>query len=135
MSAGCPGAIEVATYYVLSEALTNAAKHANASQVTIDLQAAEGTLSLTIRDDGVGGADASGGSGLLGLKDRVEALGGTIEVASPPGRGTRLEVEIPLLGDAAVASEFGTAVADLGASGPATSCGGAPSGCLLELGQ
>jgi signal transduction histidine kinase len=110
LNVGCEGRlperIEVAIYYVVSEALTNAAKHANASHVKIDLQAGEGTLSLTIRDDGVGGADASGGSGLMGLNDRVEALGGTIQVASPPGRGTRLDVAIPLVAEASLGSDF-----------------------------
>jgi signal transduction histidine kinase len=93
-----PDGIEVAAYYVVSEALTNAAKHADASRVRIDLHVEEGTLCLSVVDDGVGGADPNGGSGLIGLKDRVEALGGTIDVASPPGSGTRLDVEIPLLG-------------------------------------
>lgn len=110
LNVGCegrlPARIEVAIYYVLSEALTNAAKHADASQVTIDLETGGGTLSLTIRDDGAGGADASGGSGLMGLKDRVEALGGTIQVASPPGRGTRLDVAIPLDTETSRGSDF-----------------------------
>ncbi len=96
--------IEVAAYYVASEALTNAAKHADASVVQVDLHVGAGTLRLAIVDDGVGGAEPSEGSGLIGLKDRVEALGGTIDVASPPGSGTRLDVEIPLLPDSAVAS-------------------------------
>jgi signal transduction histidine kinase len=100
-----PDAIEVAAYYVISEALTNAAKHADASRVQIDLHVEDGTLCLSVVDDGVGGADPSGGSGLIGLKDRVEALGGTIDVASPPGSGTRLDVDIPLLGDPSVASD------------------------------
>jgi PAS domain S-box-containing protein len=103
-----PDGIEVAAYYVVSEALTNAAKHADASRVQIDLHVEEGTLYLSIVDDGVGGADPSGGSGLIGLKDRVEALGGTIDVASPPGSGTRLDVEIPLLADPSVASNLGS---------------------------
>jgi signal transduction histidine kinase len=94
-----PDGIEVAAYYVVSEALTNAAKHADASRVQIDLHLEEETLCLSVVDDGVGGADPSGGSGLIGLKDRVEALSGTIEVKSPPGRGTRLDVEIPLTAD------------------------------------
>jgi PAS domain S-box-containing protein len=94
-----PDAIEVAAYYVVSEALTNAAKHAEASRVEIELGVEKETLRLSVVDDGVGGAKLSGGSGLIGLKDRVEALGGTIDVASPPGSGTRLDVEIPLLGD------------------------------------
>ena len=70
----------------------------------IDLHVEEETLRLSIVDDGVGGADPREGSGLIGLKDRVEALGGTIEVASPPGGGTRLDVQIPLLPDPSVAS-------------------------------
>jgi signal transduction histidine kinase len=88
--------VEAAAYYVVSEALTNAAKHAAASRVQIALGLENSTLYLSIRDDGVGGADPTRGSGLIGLKDRVEALGGRIEVASPPGSGTRLQVEIPL---------------------------------------
>jgi signal transduction histidine kinase len=99
-----PDGIEVAAYYVVSEALTNAAKHADASRVQIDLHVEEETLCLSVVDDGAGGADPSTGSGLIGLKDRVEALGGTIDVASPPGSGTRLDVEIPLLGDPSLAS-------------------------------
>jgi PAS domain S-box-containing protein len=99
-----PDGIEVAAYYVVSEALTNAAKHAEASRVQIDLHVEEETLCLSVVDDGVGGADPSGGSGLIGLKDRVEALGGTIGLASPPASGTRLDVEIPLRGDPSVAS-------------------------------
>ena len=96
--------IEVAAYYVASEALTNAAKHAEASRVQIAVHLDEATLYLSIRDDGLGGADASRGSGLIGLRDRVEALGGTIDLASPPGGGTRLDVEIPLLAEPSVAS-------------------------------
>jgi signal transduction histidine kinase len=102
-----PDGIEVAAYYVVSEALTNAAKHAQASRVQIDLHVEEETLCLSVLDDGVGGADPRGGSGLIGLKDRVEALGGTIDVASPPESGTRLDVEIPLLADPSVASNSG----------------------------
>jgi signal transduction histidine kinase len=94
-----PDKIEVAAYYVTSEALTNAAKHAGASHVRVNLRDAEDALRLSIRDDGVGGAHPSGGSGLVGMKDRIEALGGTIEVKSPAGDGTQLDVEIPLLPD------------------------------------
>jgi PAS domain S-box-containing protein len=94
-----PDEIEVAAYYVTSEALTNAAKHANASHVQVDLRAEGDALRLSIRDDGVGGSNPSGGSGLVGIKDRVEALGGTIEVKSPPGDGTQLDVEVPLIPD------------------------------------
>lgn len=96
--------IEVAAYYVVSEALTNAAKHADASRVEIDLEIEAEALRLSVVDDGVGGARLGGGSGLIGLKDRVEALGGTIDVASPTGSGTRLDVVIPLLADPSVAS-------------------------------
>jgi len=91
-----PERVEVAVYYVASEALTNAAKHAGASAVQIDLHADDATVELSIRDDGVGGADPTRGSGLVGLRDRIEALGGTIDVASPTGRGTSLLVRIPL---------------------------------------
>ena len=87
---------EVAAYYVVSEALTNVARHARASVVTIDVTGRDGMLELSIRDDGVGGADARGGSGLIGLQDRVEALGGKILVESLPGRGTSLVVSLPL---------------------------------------
>jgi signal transduction histidine kinase len=93
-----PEQVEVAAYYVTSEALTNAVKHAQASRVRVELEACDTTVRLTIRDDGIGGADLSGGSGLLGLRDRIDALGGTLEVASPSGGGTTLNVEIPLGG-------------------------------------
>jgi signal transduction histidine kinase len=88
--------IEVATYYVVAEALTNAAKHAQASEVTVSARSDADNLYLVIRDDGIGGADPGKGSGLIGLKDRVEALGGQIEVSSPTGRGTSLRITIPL---------------------------------------
>ena len=91
-----PERVEVAVYYVVSEALTNAAKHARASVVHIRLAAEDGTIRLSIRDDGVGGADPTGGSGLVGLRDRIEALGGAIEVASPTGGGTSLVARIPV---------------------------------------
>jgi signal transduction histidine kinase len=87
--------VEVAAYYVVSEALTNAAKHADATIVDIHVAAAEGLLAITIRDDGAGGADPSRGSGLLGLIDRVEALGGRAEIESPPGAGTSIHVQLP----------------------------------------
>jgi signal transduction histidine kinase len=93
-----PAQVEVAGYYVVSEALTNAAKHAQASVVHVELNADDSILELAIRDDGVGGADLDRGSGLVGLGDRVEALGGGFEIASPPGRGTSLLVRIPIEG-------------------------------------
>ena len=95
-----PEPIEVATYYVASEALAKPAKHAHASMAHVEVQAHDGWLHLLVRDDGVGGATPKQGSGLIGLTDRVEALGGTISLASPPGHGTRLEVDLPIdLGD------------------------------------
>jgi signal transduction histidine kinase len=90
-----PG-VEVAAYYVASEALANAVKHAAASSVELQVARRDGHLDLSIRDDGVGGADPSRGSGLIGLTDRVEALGGTITIESPAGAGTSLNVRLPV---------------------------------------
>jgi signal transduction histidine kinase len=91
-----PESAEVAAYYIVAEALTNAAKHAQASQVTVRVEADDASLHLSIRDDGVGGADTAKGSGLTGLIGRVEALGGTLAIASHTGNGTSLLVQIPL---------------------------------------
>jgi signal transduction histidine kinase len=91
-----PEPIELAAYYVVAEALTNAAKHACAAVVDVQVDADEATLHVRVRDDGVGGADLTGGSGLVGLTDRVDALGGRISVHSPPGAGTSLGIELPL---------------------------------------
>jgi signal transduction histidine kinase/predicted Ser/Thr protein kinase len=91
-----PEHVEVTAYFVVSEALTNAAKHAHASYVQVAVDTADGHVRLSISDDGVGGADPTRGSGLVGLKDRVEALGGTLIVQSRPGQGTRLIAEVPL---------------------------------------
>ena len=93
-----PEQVEVAAYYVVSEALTNAAKHARPSMVSVALETDDATLQLAIRDDGVGGADPSQGSGLVGLSDRIEALGGTLQVSSPAGNGTTLLIDVPLDG-------------------------------------
>ena len=82
-------------YYVVAEALTNAAKHAQASVVTVGAATGPASLHLSIQDDGVGGADTGRGSGLIGLADRVEAIGGQLTVSSHPGSGTSLRVEIP----------------------------------------
>jgi signal transduction histidine kinase len=89
-------AVEAVVYFVCAEALANAAKHAEASSVTISVSQSRGRLSLTLADDGVGGADPGKGSGLRGLADRIEALGGKLSVRSPPGGGTRLDVTIPV---------------------------------------
>jgi signal transduction histidine kinase len=97
-----PEPVEVATYYVVSEALTNAAKHAQASVVNVELDTRRAVLRLVIGDDGIGGAEASLGSGLLGLRDRVEALGGTLQITSPTGSGTMLLIELPLEDPSAV---------------------------------
>jgi signal transduction histidine kinase len=86
----------VAAYYVVAEALTNVAKHAGASVVRVDVDAEDGLVRLDICDDGVGGADPARGSGLVGLKDRVEAAGGSLRVESRPGQGTRLLAELPI---------------------------------------
>jgi signal transduction histidine kinase len=91
-----PEPVEVAAYYVVSEALANAAKHAQASVVKVELRTHDARLQLAIQDDGIGGADVNHGSGLLGLRDRIEALGGTQLLTSPAGRGTTLLIEIPL---------------------------------------
>ena len=93
-----PDGVEVAAYYVVSEALTNAARHAHASVVDVELDVDDAFVRLSIRDDGVGGADPALGSGLVGLKDRVDALGGTIEITSPAGQGTSLHVKLPVEG-------------------------------------
>jgi signal transduction histidine kinase len=90
-----PESVEVAAYYVVSEALTNAAKHARASVVRVTAEVLDGTLELSVGDDGVGGADPARGSGLVGLADRVDALGGVIEVTSHAGQGTTLRVTLP----------------------------------------
>jgi signal transduction histidine kinase len=88
--------LEVTIYYIVSEALTNAAKHSGASVVNVDLTVSDPLIRLTIRDDGAGGADPALGSGLIGLTDRVEAAGGKLEIVSPPCEGTTLTAEIPL---------------------------------------
>jgi signal transduction histidine kinase len=92
-----PEPVELAAYYAVAEALTNAAKHAQATVVDVDVQAGEDVLHVRVRDDGCGGADpAAGGSGLVGLTDRVEALGGRLSLQSPPGAGTTVQIALPL---------------------------------------
>lgn len=92
-----PEPVEVGAYYVVSEMLTNATKHARASIVEVDAEASGGTLRVRVRDDGVGGADPQRGSGLVGLKDRIEALGGTFSLHSPPGGGTTVSCVLPVM--------------------------------------
>jgi signal transduction histidine kinase len=89
-----PEAVEIAAYFVCSEALANAAKHARADSAHIDATADAGSLQIRISDDGVGGANTNG-TGLRGLADRIEALSGKLTVTSPPGAGTRVLAEIP----------------------------------------
>jgi signal transduction histidine kinase len=91
-----PEPVEVTAYYVASEALTNTIKHAHASAVNITIDVDDRWIALTIRDDGVGGADPSRGSGLIGLDDRVAALGGALAVHSESGAGTVLTAQIPV---------------------------------------
>jgi signal transduction histidine kinase len=96
LDARCPEPVEIAAYYVASEALANAMKHARASQIEVSLGARDGGLLLSIRDDGIGGADPARGSGLAGLTDRVEALGGSIQLHSAAGAGTHISAYLPL---------------------------------------
>jgi signal transduction histidine kinase len=92
-----PGeAVQAAAYYVVSEALTNVAKYAQATSAGVTVRVDENRLSIEVTDDGVGGADRRLGSGLSGLADRVEALGGRLAVESPPGQGTRIRAQLPL---------------------------------------
>jgi signal transduction histidine kinase len=91
-----PEPIEIAVYYVVAEALTNAAKHSSASVVEVRLSTTETDLHVSVRDNGRGGADPAGGSGLVGLKDRVEALGGRLSLDSPVGAGTEVVICLPL---------------------------------------
>jgi signal transduction histidine kinase len=93
-----PEPVEVGAYYVVSEMLTNAAKYARASVVRVDAETSGDTLRVCVRDDGLGGADPVQGSGLVGLKDRIEALGGTFSLHSPPGGGTTVSCELPVTG-------------------------------------
>jgi signal transduction histidine kinase len=90
-----PTPIEAAAYYIVSEALTNVAKHAHANVVELIAAHDNGVLTLQVRDDGIGGVDVTRGSGLLGLTDRAEALGGTLSIVSPPRGGTTLTAHLP----------------------------------------
>jgi signal transduction histidine kinase len=90
-----PEPVEAGAYYLIAEALTNVAKYANASTVRVAVSASDGHVAVEVSDDGIGGADPASGSGLRGLADRVEALGGSLAVRSPTGAGTTLRAEIP----------------------------------------
>jgi signal transduction histidine kinase len=90
-----PEPVEAAAYYLIAEALTNATKYAHASTVRARVAAGDGNFVVEVVDDGVGGADPTAGSGLRGLADRVEALGGSLAVVSPAGAGTALRARIP----------------------------------------
>ncbi len=91
-----PEPVEVAAYFVASESLANAAKHSRSSRIDVALTLENERLMLSVRDDGIGGADLGSGSGLVGLRDRVEALGGSLEIASKPGGGTTLAAVLPI---------------------------------------
>ena len=91
-----PAPVEASVYFFVSEALTNVVKHAQAREATVSMAADAAALTVEVGDDGVGGAQVGGGSGLRGLGDRIGALDGTLEVQSPPGRGTLLRARIPL---------------------------------------
>jgi signal transduction histidine kinase len=91
-----PEPVETAAYYTVAEALTNAAKHARATTAQVEVAESDDILHVRVRDNGSGGANFSAGSGLAGLKDRAEALGGHLRLHSPPGAGTTLEITLPL---------------------------------------
>jgi signal transduction histidine kinase len=93
-----PEPVEIAAYYTVAEALTNVAKHARATAADVDVAESDGLLHVRIRDNGRGGADFSHGSGLVGVGDRAEALGGHLRLHSPPGEGTTLDVTLPVRG-------------------------------------
>jgi signal transduction histidine kinase len=90
-----PDSIEAAIYYLVAEAITNVAKYAHATRASVAVERSNGIASVVVSDDGVGGAEPGRGSGLVGLADRVEALGGRLRIDSPPARGTQVSAEIP----------------------------------------
>ena len=95
LSERLPERVEAAAYYVVSEAITNVVKHAEANSIRVRVERVDGHAVVEVADDGVGGADSGGGTGLRGLADRVDALGGRLRVESPRGRGTVVHAEIP----------------------------------------
>ena len=96
LSERLPGPIETAAYYVVAESLTNVARYAEATRVTVRLARQDGYALVDVEDDGIGGASPDGGSGIRGLIDRIDALDGSLDVWSEPGRGTRIQAKIPL---------------------------------------
>jgi len=102
---GIAESVEVAAYYVVAETLTNTTKHAEASRVDVTVELRDGRLWVCVRDDGLGGADPARGSGLVGLRDRIEAFGGTMTLDSPSGGGTTLVAQLPLPENAALDAE------------------------------
>jgi signal transduction histidine kinase len=118
-----PPPVETSAYFVVAEALTNAAKHARCSHVQVSVRLEEGAVTVEVRDDGVGGATPSAGSGLRGLADRVSALGGALELESPAGRGTivraRLTLGAPETDRRAMQPAPETSVRRVGSQGPA----------------
>jgi signal transduction histidine kinase len=113
-----PDGVEVAAYYAVSEVLTNTVKHAQALTINVDVTCDDGILHIAVRDDGIGGADPARGSGLVGLRDRIEAQGGTIFLRSPKGEGTAVEITLPLADDPQAGDDLdGTPL--VGASGDA----------------
>jgi signal transduction histidine kinase len=104
-----PEPIELAAYYTVAETLTNAAEHASATVVDVTVETAEGVLHVRVQDDGRGGAEPTGGSGLIGITDRVEALGGRLSLHSPSGAGTTVEISLPLAAPGRPASPTGHA--------------------------
>ncbi len=107
---GISESVEVAAYYFVAETLTNTAKHAEASRIDVTAELRDGRVCVCVRDDGVGGADPACGSGLVGLKDRIEAFGGTMTLDSPSGGGTTLVAQLPLPEHPAVEAEPANAV-------------------------
>jgi len=97
-----PDQVEIAAYHTVSEAITNASKHAGATKLWVSMRLEDEVLHLSIRDDGIGGADPRRGSGLIGLADRIEALGGKLKVTSPPGGGTLIAAQLPIRTDSSV---------------------------------
>jgi signal transduction histidine kinase len=105
VAAPLPAPTEAGAYYIVSEALTNAGKYARASRIAVQVATVDGVVRVTVRDDGIGGAEFGRGSGLIGLQDRVAALGGRISLVSPSGAGTTVEVELPLAAEALVPND------------------------------